>query len=106
MHRAALIAIFAAGFIYGQAASLTQNRTTPGEFLTELPTLVSLGFEWRITGDDNRNAQVNVSYRKPGEAQWRPALPMLRLQHEQVTGGGNAPTYRYYTAPKMSPAAY
>ena len=31
------------------------------------PTLVSLGFEWRIDGDDNRNAQVTVSYRKAGE---------------------------------------
>jgi hypothetical protein len=99
VHRAALIALFVAVVGYAQT-NKTQNGTTPGEFVAELPTLVSLGFEWRITGDDNRNAQVNVSYRKPGEAQWRPALPMLRLRHEQVTGGGTTPTY-HYTAPNM-----
>ena len=31
--------------------------TGPGEFIVEPPTLMSLGFEWRISGDDNRNAQ-------------------------------------------------
>ena len=33
-----------------------QNTTTSGEFTVEPPTLVSLGFEWRVQGDDNRNA--------------------------------------------------
>ena len=54
-----------------------QNATTPGEFTTELPTLASLGFEWRISGDDNRNAKVDVTYRKKGEREWRKALPMF-----------------------------
>jgi hypothetical protein len=50
----------------------------------EPPTLVSLGFEWKITGDDNRNARVETSYRRRGESQWREGLPLLRLQREQV----------------------
>jgi len=29
------------------------DRTTAGEFVIEPPTLLSLGFEWYIDGDDN-----------------------------------------------------
>ena len=39
---------------------------TPGEFVIEHPTLQNLGFEWHIDGDANRNAKVEVSYRKQG----------------------------------------
>src|ERR1700710_727761 len=70
------------------SASLpAQKNTVPGEFLVEPPTLLSLGFEWKISGDDNRNARVEVSYRKSGERQWRNGMPLLRLQHESVQGG-------------------
>ena len=48
---------------------------------------MSLGFDWKITGDDNRNAQVDVSYRKKGETAWKKGLPLLRLQREWVNGG-------------------
>jgi len=30
---------------------------------------------------------VEVSYRRPGEAAWSPALPLLRLQRERVFVG-------------------
>jgi len=64
-----------------------QMATTAGEFSVEPPTLVSLGFDWKITGDDNRNAQVDLTYRKKGEAAWKRGLPLLRLQREWVNGG-------------------
>lgn len=67
----------------------SQATTGPGEFIVEPPTLMSLGFEWKISGDDNRNAQVAVSYRRKGEQPWHTGLPFLRLQHEQVNGGGD-----------------
>ena len=35
------------------------------------PTLNALGVEWSITGDDNRNASVAVSFRARGENEWR-----------------------------------
>ena len=69
------------------ALCFSQSSTTPGEFIVDPPTLVSLGFAWNISGDDNRNARVDVTYRKKGERQWRKGLPLLRLQHEQVFGG-------------------
>jgi hypothetical protein len=60
------------------------DKTTVGELITEPPTLVSLGFEWRIDGDDNRNAQVTVSYRKAGEQTWKTGPPLLRIGHERI----------------------
>ena len=63
------------------------RQTVSGEFWTEPATLRSLGFEWRITGDDNRNAAVQVSYRRKGEQAWHKALPLFRLQNESVVGG-------------------
>jgi hypothetical protein len=30
--------------------ALAADKTTAGEFITEPPTLLSLGFEWRIDG--------------------------------------------------------
>jgi hypothetical protein len=61
-----------------------QNKVTPGEFVVEPATLINLGFEWFIDGDDNRNATVEVRYRKKGESAWKRALPLLRLQHEEI----------------------
>jgi hypothetical protein len=63
-----------------------QVQTTSGEFSVEPATLVSLGFDWRITGDDNRNAKVEVTFRKKGDQAWRPGLPLLRLQREVING--------------------
>src|SRR5438132_9257365 len=60
------------------------DKTTVKEFITEPATLVSLGFEWRIDGDDNRNAAVSVFYRKKGEPAWKEGLPLLRIGNERI----------------------
>jgi hypothetical protein len=67
------------------AAQSAGNRTVVGELIVEPPTLINLGFEWLIEGDDNRNAAVAVSYRKQGDAQWKTGLPLLRLQRERIS---------------------
>ena len=74
------------------AAGIAQNSTTSGEFWIQPPTLTALGFDWRISGDDNRNAKVEVSYRKKGDQKWREALPLLRLQQERI-GAPTGPGY-------------
>ena len=82
----------------------SQSGTVPGDFIVDPPTLVSLGFAWNIAGDDNRNARVDVTYRKKGEQQWHQALPLLRLQHEQVFGGAprdGAKHFYSFVAPNM-----
>src|SRR5271170_1591420 len=70
--------------LLGDSASAAENRIKPGEFIIDHPTLINLGFEWLIEGDDNRDAQVAVSYRKQGETAWRHGLPLLRLQGERI----------------------
>ena len=73
-------------FTLGDSASaaIGENKVKPGEFVIDHPTLINLGFEWVIQGDDNRNAQVEVSYRKQGDTQWKQGLPLLRLQGERI----------------------
>jgi hypothetical protein len=68
----------------GAAAPANVNGVTAGDFLIDPPTLINLGFEWFIQGDENRNAAVAVSYRKKGESVWKDALPLLRLKGERV----------------------
>jgi hypothetical protein len=60
------------------------DKVVAKDFYVEPPTLISLGFEWNIDGDDNRNASVAVSYRKKGEQAWKEGLPLLRLDHERI----------------------
>src|SRR5215467_2852210 len=74
----------AMGFLDIASAAANENRVKPGEFIIDHPTLINLGFEWLIQGDDNRNAQVEVSYRKQGETEWKHGLPLLRLQGERI----------------------
>jgi hypothetical protein len=70
--------------IVAPATLLAADKTTARAFVTEPATLVSLGFEWRIDGDDNRNATVSVSYRKKTEQAWKEGLPLLRIGNERI----------------------
>ena len=70
-----------------------QNSTRPGRFHVEHPTLLNLGFEWLIEGDANRNAVVEVRFRKAGTQAWRPALPLLRVGGDEVYRRRESMTY-------------
>ena len=61
-----------------------ENAVKPGRFVVNPPTLICLGFQWDIAGDDNRNASVEVSYRAVGTEAWKEALPLLRIGGEQI----------------------
>ena len=79
------------------AAGQAPTSVTAGEIVVEPPTLISLGFEWYLEGDADRDASVAVAYRKRGSAEWHDSLPLLRVLNER--------TYYvetlYYTAPNM-----
>ena len=77
-----LTSFFLAAVSYGMQSG--NNAVVPGEFIVEPPTLINLGFEWKIQGDDNRNATVAVQYRKKGQSEWQEALPLLRIGEEKV----------------------
>jgi hypothetical protein len=83
----------------GEAAA--DNAVKPGDFVIERPTLLSLGFEWKISGDDNRNAVVQVTYRKAGSGSWRQALPLFRMGGEFIAGPKPqyGPNYYNFTVP-------
>ncbi len=74
------------------------DATTVGEFTVERPTLNALGLDWRIAGDENRNASVELSYRRAGETAWRQGLPLHRLQGETLTTGSPP---LHYVVPNM-----
>src|SRR4051812_44562551 len=69
----------------------------PGPIAVEPPTTTAVGVEWRIQGDDNRNASVALAWRRTGETTWRDGLPLLRLQGEAVQQGASF----HYVAPNM-----
>ena len=82
----ACLAILLGGAVGAQQTPATAAvSVTPGELIVEPPTLINLGFEWLIDGDANRNAKVDVSYRKAGDSAWKTGMPLLRLQGERVT---------------------
>ena len=83
------------------SSARADNGVTPGQFVIERPTLLSLGFEWKISGDDNRNAVVAVTYRKTGAANWNKALPLFRMGGEFIAGPKPqyGPNYYNFTVP-------
>ena len=89
----AFSSLFLAASLLGAA-----DAVAPGKFVVERPTLICLGFEWQIAGDDNRNAIVEVTYRRVGESEWRRGLPLFRLGGERVF---RKDLGLDYTAPQM-----
>ena len=81
-----------------EASGQRIDLVTPGEFFVEPATIHNLGFEWKIRGDDNRNATVGVEYRRNGERAWREGFPLLRIGDEKVW---RAREYLEYQTPRM-----
>ena len=97
MRAAALIftiILFLAPEVSGQPSDVV----TPGQFIVEPATIHNLGFEWKISGDDNRNATVGVEYRRRGEREWREGMPLLRIGDEKVW---RAREFLEYRTPRM-----
>src|SRR5581483_1678897 len=61
-----------------------QDRAYAGHFRVDPSTLICLGFEWDLGGDENRNATVDVRYRRVGFNEWHAAQPLLRIGGEHV----------------------
>ena len=61
-------------------AALGDGSAPADEPALDPSTLRSLGAVWTIRGDDNRNARVDLAWRKSGDAAWRPGAPLLRVE--------------------------
>src|SRR4051795_220121 len=88
------LAVLSFTMAFAQTATMVAQ---PGAVIVEPPTTGALGVEWRIQGDDNRNASVALAWRRTGETAWRDGLPLLRLQAEAVEQGASF----HYVAPNM-----
>ena len=87
-------------FLVGMSPStaMAQNSVRPGEFYVEPTTQINAGFEWYITGDDNRTASVTVWYRQAnGNSHWQQGMNLIRIQNEVAFD----PPYYVYVAPNM-----
>jgi hypothetical protein len=69
------------------------NQAVPDTLIVEPATLISLGFEWMIEGDSNRNAEVTLFYQELGADVWQEGQPLLRLGMEQA----GTPEWGYVT---------
>src|SRR5437867_7327236 len=87
MHRPArpTAVIVAAGLVFAPRAR-ADDGLHPGGVNLDRPTVVALGVQLLISGDDNHNAQVAVHYRAAGSTEWRTAMPLFRVHPESVVG--------------------
>ncbi|GEM_PF-358054 len=67
-------------------SSFAQNFTVPGEVTTPYPTIINLGVEWNIRGDDNLNGTVTVQFREKGTSDWKQGMPLRRVPAGKIYG--------------------
>jgi hypothetical protein len=77
----ALVLVLAA---CGRAAA--DDVLHPGAVHVDRPTVVTLGVQLLISGDDNHDARVAVRYRPTGALVWRDAMDLFRVRPESVVG--------------------
>lgn len=70
------------------------NVLHPGSPVLDRPTLMTLGVQLPITGDDNYNATVTVRYRQVGATAWSTGLPLYRVHPNTV--------YSYTVSPQFA----
>ena len=56
------------------------SDTTPGAIRT-YSTITSIGIEWPIVGDADRDATAAVEFRATASTAWQPAQPLVRVQY-------------------------
>lgn len=62
------------------ALAMGDGAAPAAEPALDPPTLRSLGAAWVVSGDDNRNAKVELHVRKAGSPAWTPAAPLFRVE--------------------------
>ena len=71
--------------------AVARDAALPREIIQELPTLRCLGVRWLVAGDDNRNANVMVGYRKAGSTQWNRGLDLFRVDSRGMRAKSRPP---------------
>jgi hypothetical protein len=81
----ALFVALATSFLLPISPARAGQVLTPGLVTVDRPTLITLGVQWFISNDDNRNATVSVRYRKQGTTNWLNAMDLFRVHPEDLT---------------------
>jgi hypothetical protein len=89
-----LLAVWCIGAMAAQATLAMdagqRNAAEPqGDPVFDPPTLHCLGAYWLVRGDDNRNAHVEVHFRKAGTQDWQRGPDMLRVIHGPFSDEGD-----------------
>jgi hypothetical protein len=79
--------------IAGFPESAATDSLKSGDLIADPPTQSHLSYRWFIEGDKNRNATLEVKFRKAGGSEWMTAFPPLRVQNEVIRQHNN-PQYR------------
>jgi len=79
------LAIGIAAALHAGSAGAADNLV-PGSAALDPPTVVTLGVQLLVSGDDNHDAKVTVRYRPSGTSTWKDGLPLYRVRPESVTG--------------------
>jgi hypothetical protein len=87
-------------FIGAMHYTSVHDNVWPVAFIVEPPTLHCAGFQWKIEGDQNRNASVKVKYRKKGVEAWSEAQDLLRVGGEKIYG--HEQRWMYSTPPMFA----
>jgi len=78
MTRWIILAACVAAGLCEAAAGQQENASRPGKVHVEPSTLHCVSFRWPVTGDQDRDAVIEVAYRKAGQEQWRGGYPLFR----------------------------
>ena len=68
-----------------EGISRAKSQTPPGEPVLEDATLHSLGAWWIVPADAQGKSRVEMAYRKVGDADWKPGMPMLAVRPGDTT---------------------
>jgi hypothetical protein len=71
-------------FMLAAQHALATDKVTALDIEVVPPTVISGGVDWKIFGDDNRNASVTLEYRQAGASVWQRGLDLFRLQNEDM----------------------
>jgi len=67
-------------------AALAGNNLAVVATKLDPPTLVTLGVQVLVSGDDNRDSHVDVRYRPQGASAWHDGLPLFHVRPSVVVG--------------------
>jgi hypothetical protein len=67
------------GAVFSPLVAGAGEAVAPGKVVVEPPTYHCLGFRWYGRGDEDRDARVELAYRKQGAEEWKPAMDLVRL---------------------------